>query len=53
MNTKDENGELGEKRANDGSPYADPENGKTVPVATGQNVLHQDLKGRHMQMIAM
>lgn len=51
MNSKDETGELGEKNVNDGSPFAiDPE---TNTLATGQSVLHRDLKGRHMQMIAM
>ena len=29
----------------------DPEDG--VSVASGQNQLHRELKGRHMQMIAM
>jgi amino acid permease len=48
--TKNETGALGEKQGNDGSPYVDPENGETV--ATG-NILHRDLQGRHMQMIAM
>ena len=51
MNAKNETGALGEKRLNDGSLYVDPEDGETV--ATGQNILHRDLKGRHMQMIAM
>ena len=35
--------EVGEKHVNDGSPYVDP----------GQNILHRDLQGRHMQMIAI
>lgn len=51
MNTKNETGPLGEKHVADGSPYIDPEDRETA--ATGQNVLHRDLKGRHMQMIAM
>lgn len=49
--SKNETGALGEKRGTDGSPYADPEGHETV--ATGQNILHRDLKGRHMQFIAM
>ena len=45
-------GEKSEKDINDGVPYTmDPEDGEGV--ATGTNVLHRDLKGRHMQMIAM
>ena len=52
MNAKDETGALDEKHVNDGSPpYVDPEDRESV--ATGHNVLHRDLKGRHMQMIAM
>ena len=51
MNTKSEMGALDEKRVDDGSPYADPEGHDTM--ATGHNVLHRDLQGRHMQMIAM
>lgn len=51
MNAKNETDALGEKRVNDGLPYDDPEGHETV--ATGQNVLHRELKGRHMQMIAM
>lgn len=41
----------GEKHAGDAGLFADPE-GANFPVA-GENVLHRDLKGRHMQMIAM
>ena len=51
MNGESEKGALGEKPVNDGSPYADPEDRQSM--ATGQNVLHRDLQGRHMQMIAM
>lgn len=52
MNAKDETGALDEKHVNDGPPsYVDPEDRESV--ATGNNVLHRDLKGRHMQMIAM
>ena len=52
MDAKNETGALDEKRINDGlPPYVDPEDGGTV--ATGHNVLRRDLKGRHMQMIAM
>ena len=51
MNGKNETGALGEKGVEDGSPYVDPDDHETV--ATGQNILHRDLKGRHMQMIAM
>ena len=51
MNPKNETGALGEKPVNDGSPYVDTEDRETV--ATGQSVLHRDLQGRHMQMIAM
>jgi len=60
MSLKPENGDsLGEKHAHaapgydhtrDGDFSSDPEN----MVATSQgNALHQDLQGRHMQMIAM
>ena len=53
MNAKNETGALDDKRVNDGSPpYVDPEEDHET-VATGHNVLHRDLKGRHMQMIAM
>ena len=63
MNTDSDNGAYAEKHAN-GSPGfqpavsgkrdsysagADPE----IMIATSKNALHQDLKGRHMQMIAM
>jgi hypothetical protein len=51
MNAKNETDALGEKRVNNGLPYVDPEDHETV--ATGQNILHRELKGRHMQMIAM
>ena len=65
MSLKTENGGLAEKHANDApvnepatlgghkrdsySAGADPE----IMVATSKNALHQALKGRHMQMIAM
>ena len=52
MNAKNETGMFDEKHVKDGSPpYVDPEDRESV--ATGHNVLHRDLKGRHMQMIAM
>ena len=51
MNAENKTGALGEKHVNDGSPYVDPEDHETM--ATGQNILHRDLQGRHMQMIAM
>ena len=51
MNADKGTGALDEKHVNDGSPYVDPEGHDTM--ATGQNVLHRDLQGRHMQMIAM
>jgi amino acid permease len=58
MSLKPENGDLAEKHANavpgyeptrDGHFSSDPEN----MVVANENMLHQDLKGRHMQMIAM
>ena len=51
MNAENEMGALGEKHVKDGPPYVDPEDHETM--ATGQNILHRDLQGRHMQMIAM
>ena len=52
MNADNKMGALGDKHVNnDGSPYSDPEDRDTM--ATSQNVLHRDLQGRHMQMIAM
>jgi amino acid permease len=48
MNSKNETNALGDKDVHDGSPYVDPET-----VVTGPNILHRELKGRHMQMIAM
>lgn len=50
MDAKKETGAFDEKHVNEGLPYGDPEDRESV--ATG-NVLHRDLKGRHMQMIAM
>ena len=52
MSLKPENGDLAEKHANAAAGYEpsrDPEN----LVVANENMLHQDLKGRHMQMIAM
>jgi amino acid transporter len=64
MSLKSENGDLAEKHVNaaptyepatlgehkrDGHFSSDPEN----MVEVSENRLHQDLKGRHMQMIAM
>ena len=57
MSFKPENGDFAEKHAKDeqathgGGHFTsdDPEN----MVGASSNVLHQDLKGRHMQMIAM
>ncbi len=40
---------LGGHKRDSYSAGADPE----IMVATSKNALHQDLKGRHMQMIAM
>lgn len=51
MDAKQDMAALDEKHVKDGSPYSDPMDQEHV--ATGQNVLHRDLKGRHMQMIAM
>ena len=52
MDAKNEPGALGEKHVNDGSPYGGDLEDREA-LGTGQNVLHRDLKGRHMQMIAM
>lgn len=41
---------LGEKQLHDDSPNGTREE---IDLSAGQNVLHRDLKGRHMQMIAM
>lgn len=54
MSFKPENGDLAEKHAHAGlgsepSRDGDPENATGVT----ENILHQDLRGRHMQMIAM
>lgn len=58
MSLKHENGDLSEKHAggapgydqtHDGHFGSDPEN----MVVVSENVLHKDLQGRHMQMIAM
>jgi len=60
MSFKPGNGDLSEKHAAAAPGYepalesrssgSDPEN---LVVGPSGNVLHQDLKGRHMQMIAM
>ena len=58
MSLKLDNGDVAEKQPNaapgyeptsDGHFGSDPEN----MVVAKENNLHQDLKGRHMQMIAM
>jgi yeast amino acid transporter len=58
MSFKPESGDLAEKHAGavpgydparDGHSSSDLEN----MVVANENMLHQDLKGRHMQMIAM
>ena len=51
MSDEKDLGALGEKHVNDGSPNLDPDDREMM--ATGQNILHRDLQGRHMQMIAM
>ncbi len=66
MSLKNETNTLGEKQGNDVPDYQpatlgdhargrqfsiDPED--HAMVQTDQNLLHRDLKGRHMQMIAM
>lgn len=67
MNHHNDSNGFGEKQANDVPAYqsgahekhdtpggqfnTDPE-GRGI-VVSGQNALHKDLKGRHMQMIAM
>jgi amino acid permease len=57
MSFQPENDDLAEKHAKnepatlgEGHFSSDPEN---MVVGANENVLHQDLKGRHMQMIAM
>lgn len=40
-----------EKQVQDGTASDDPE--RHTPVAVGENELHRELKGRHMQMIAL
>ena len=56
MSLQPENDDFAEKHAKNEPPTlgeggfsSDPEN----LVGANQNLLHQDLKGRHMQMIAM
>ncbi|OIW34245.1 hypothetical protein CONLIGDRAFT_626305 [Coniochaeta ligniaria NRRL 30616] len=54
MSLKHDSGDLAEKHPNAGvgsEPY--DSNGLESQHGTAQNVLHQDLKGRHMQMIAI
>ena len=63
MSLQHENGDYGEKHAVGAPAYdhhgkhdghsSDPEAAYTAAVPAGTNALHQDLKGRHMQMIAM
>ncbi len=60
MSLKHDNGDLAEKHANAGlgsepSPPRDGhfDNGLESQAGTTQNILRQDLRGRHMQMIAM
>jgi amino acid transporter len=60
MSLKPDNGDYAEKHAHAGLG-SDPslphdgryDNGLESQAGTTQNSLHQDLKGRHMQMIAM
>ena len=59
MSLKNDKGDVAEKQADAAPPVyeptseghfgSDPENN----VVPKENLLHQDLKGRHMQMIAM
>lgn len=51
MDAKNESNAFGEKHVNDIPAYGDLE--ESGVVATSQNILHRELKGRHMQMIAM
>lgn len=60
MSLKHDSNSLGEKDGHNvpkyesgvlGQPTRDPEDHSVV--IAGENVLHRDLKGRHMQMIAM
>jgi len=56
MSLKHENGDLAEKHATDAAPVYEPDTLEGDPehlVEGTENKLHQDLKGRHMQMIAM
>lgn len=50
MDAKNPNA-LGEKQFGDASPR--DSNDDHESLATGQNTLHRELRGRHMQMIAM
>lgn len=51
MDAKNPHTALGEKHFHDASPVDSPEDRESI--AAGQNQLHRELKGRHMQMIAM
>lgn len=44
---------LGEKQFHDGSPVPEGTAEERASIAAGQNTLHRELRGRHMQMIAM
>lgn len=51
MDEKVANTALGEKQLHDASPEGTVE--ERASIAAGHNTLHRELKGRHMQMIAM
>jgi len=53
MSLKNETNVPGQKHTNDVPAYEAATFGERDMVAADQNTLHRDLKGRHMQMIAM